>query len=662
MDLKQICKWPFEEYAEKSKVRWKVGVREPVVNGERLLVVDFLKNKKCETHREENSFRVVCFKKSNLVYGITAEGKLSKKVLDFAYTVKWDYPQISEREEKRLKAFFRAEHTNNHQLDNLYHWVEKTNQNMKIQERKKRGELMDEDYRLCPEALPEGLEDYIRREILPQDQVLVYKKGNVRGTCFCCGRQVRARGQRFLQHIHVQCPVCGKMVLCVLETSNAYSADYVGNVVAVQKGTDGETVFFRQWQIQRDMSAQWNDLPRYLNETARYAIRGKKTAKWQREGKDNWFGWSQRYSLKGWTRWYDNRIYDGTYYFYNGGIEEALAGTPMQYADLQGYQEDEHRYKNSIYFLEYHAKYPVIEFLWKAGYRNIVHGKIFGATKENREAIYWQRKKLQDCFKFPLRLLKTRKPEEWTLESVHKVNEIWEHYRGKLSEHLLAAYIKTGLLPKDIAVPMKYAQEAKILKYIGKQAVQRREKAGINSYMANEEIVARDYRDYINECEQLHLDLKDKMILYPKDLQEAHRRTTAQVRFEKNKADQEEFRKVVEDLEQFAWQKGNLFIRPAREQEELRDEGTALHHCVAGYIQRMAKGETAIFFIRKAEEPDAPFYTLELQNKKVIQCRTKDNKSYELSEDVKSFVDMWMEKVVKKGGVKKRKKSKEAAA
>ena len=76
----------------------------------------------------------------------------------------------------------------------------------------------------------------------------------------------------------------------------------------------------------------------------------------------------------------------------------------------------------------------------------------------------------------------------------------------------------------------------------------------------------------------------------------------------------------------------------------------------------MASGETAIFFIRRESGPDKPFYTLELQNKKIIQCRTDHNKSYELDQDVKTFVDMWMEKIVLKGGTKKKKKSKEAAA
>ena len=51
---------------------------------------------------------------------------------------------------------------------------------------------------------------------------------------------------------------------------------------------------------------------------------------------------------------------------------------------------DDKRNKNPIYFLEFHARYPVIEFLWKRGYRRIVHQRIFGANKETRDAIRWQ--------------------------------------------------------------------------------------------------------------------------------------------------------------------------------------------------------------------------------------------------------------------------------
>lgn len=654
MNLKKIKAMPFAAFKEESRVRWKVTVKEPVVDGERILVVDFLSNDGCNAYyREQYSFRIVCGKKSREVKGINHEGKVSDGVLQSLYGYSGDYVLISEREEKALARFLGKDgkKTGNHQIDNLAGWVFQTKKEMKKWERQKRGELMDEDYRLCPEALPDGLIDYIRREVLPTDNTLIYKKGNVRGTCFQCGRQVRASSKRFLQGMRVNCPDCGAEVFCTLEGSSIFQADYVENIVAVQKGSDGKTVFFRQWLLHRDPTAQWERIEDFLHETVRYAIRGKKTAKWQKEGKDHYFMHSERYNLKEWTRWGDNRIYDGSHFFYTGGAEEALQGTVMQYADLEGYLEDHFRRgKNTIYFLEYHAKYPVMEFLWKAGYRRLAHERICGMTKENRNAIRWQRENLKDCFQFPLRLLKLKNPEDWSMDDIETLNNIWAERGNGLTEKEVIAIFQSGIDVKMIRRALPHAGAIKILNYIEKQAVE--------SCLVRAEAMV--YRDYLQECEKLQLDLSNKEILFPKDLRAAHNRTMDQVKFEQNKADQEKFKKAVEGLEKFAWKNGNFIIRPARAQEELQYEGTALHHCVGGYIKRMAEGETAIFFIRRASDPDKPFYTLELKKKKVIQCRTLNNKSYEQDREIKAFVDEWMEKVVMKGGNKK--KAKEAAA
>lgn len=662
MNLKKIQAMPFAPFHEESKVRWKVTVKEPVVDGERLLVVDFLENLSCTAYRRDMpSFRIVCAKKSKEVKGINHEGRIQQKVLNCFSTPMWwynEYVLISPREEEALRRFLKAEKTENHQMDNLCKWIKQTRQEMKKRSMEKRGELMDEDYRLCPEALPEGLIDYIRREVLPEDRVIIYKRGNVNGICTVCGTQVHARGRRFTQSAYATCPNCGARVICVLEDGCAFAANYIENIVAVQKGTDGETVFFRQWLLHRDNSARWEHIEDFLQETVRYAIRGNKTAKWQKQGKESYYMRTERYELDEWTRWQDNRIYDGSYFFYPTGIEEALSGTAMQYADLEGYLEERGHNKNPIYFLEYHARYPVIEFLWKAGYRNIVHNRIFGMDRENRNAILWERKKLKECFKFPLRILKLMPPEEWRLIYIQRVNDLWEKYGGKVTDTEIRLVLQSKVDIQLWSRATTYANAGRILKYIKNQTDKRKEKNPDKRSISQND-TAQAYRDYLQECEQLHLDLHDKEILFPKDLTAAHNRTMEQVKFEKNKADQEKFQKAVEKLEKFAWGEGEFFIRPAREQMELTAEGKALHHCVGGYIKRMAEGETAIFFLRKVSEPDKPFYTLELQKKRVIQCRTEHNASYDRNPDVKNFVDMWMEKVVKKGG---NKKAKEAAA
>lgn len=662
MNLKKIQAMPFAPFHEESKVRWKVTVKEPVVDGERLLVVDFLENLSCTAYRRDMpSFRIVCAKKSKEVKGINHEGRIQQKVLNCFSTLMWwynEYVLISPREEEALRRFLKAEKTENHQMDNLCKWIKQTRQEMKKRSMEKRGELMDEDYRLCPEALPEGLIDYIRREVLPEDRVIIYKRGNVNGICTVCGTQVHARGRRFTQSAYATCPNCGARVICVLEDGCAFAANYIENIVAVQKGTDGETVFFRQWLLHRDNSARWEHIEDFLQETVRYAIRGNKTAKWQKQGKESYYMRTERYELDEWTRWQDNRIYDGSYFFYPTGIEEALSGTAMQYADLEGYLEERGHNKNPIYFLEYHARYPVIEFLWKAGYRNIVHNRIFGMDRENRNAILWERKKLKECFKFPLRILKLMPPEEWSLNDIQRVNDLWEKYGGKVTDTEIRLVLQSKVDIQLWSRATTYANAGRILKYIKNQTDKRKEKNPDKRSISQND-TAQAYRDYLQECEQLHLDLHDKEILFPKDLTAAHNRTMEQVKFEKNKADQEKFQKAVEKLEKFAWGEGEFFIRPAREQMELTAEGKALHHCVGGYIRDMAEEKTAIFFLRKANEPDKPFYTLELQKKRVIQCRTEHNASYDRNPDVKNFVDMWMEKVVKKGG---KKKAKEAAA
>jgi len=657
MNLKKIQAMPFAPFRRESMERWRVTVKEPVVDGERMLVVDFLENTACVSYKRETpSFRIVCGKKSGEVKGITHEGKVQQKVLDSFRRFTGEYAMISPREEEALRRFLKAEKTGNHQLDNLCKWVEQTRQEMKKRSMEERGELMDEDYRLCPEALPGGMIDYIRREVLPKDRVIIYKKGNVQGTCSVCGRKVHARGRRFVQGTRVNCPNCGTGVSCVLENGSVFASNYIENIVAVQKGTDGKTVFFRQWLLHRDNSARWEHIEDFLQETVRYAIRRNKTAKWQKQGKESYYMRTERYELDEWTRWQDNRIYDGSYFFYTGGIEEALSGTAMQYADLEGYLE-EGGYRNAIYFLEYHAKYPVIEFLWKTGYRNIVHNRIFGMDRENRNAILWEREKLKECFKFPLRILKLMPPEEWKLDDVKRANYLWKNYGERITDAEMRMALQSRTDVQSLTGAMPYAGIGKILKYIQKQTEKRKEEKGHTTYTP--EGIIRAYRDYLRECEQLHFDLHDREILFPKDLVAAHDRTMKQIAFEKNKADQEKFQKAVNKLEKFAWQKGGFLIRPAREQMELTAEGKALHHCVGGYIRDMAEEKTAIFFLRKANEPDKPFYTLELQKKRVIQCRTEHNASYDRNPDVKNFVDMWMEKIVKSGG---KKKAKEAAA
>ena len=84
--------------------------------------------------------------------------------------------------------------------------------------------------------------------------------------------------------------------------------------------------------------------------------------------------------------------------------------------------------------------------------------------------------------------------------------------------------------------------------------------------------------------------------------------------------------------------------------DDLKEEGRTLHHCVATYAERVAKGQTMILFVRKVEEPEKPFFTMEWKDHHVVQCRGSHNCA--MPKDVEAFVKAF-EKRMKKGTDKK---------
>lgn len=59
--------------------------------------------------------------------------------------------------------------------------------------------------------------------------------------------------------------------------------------------------------------------------------------------------------------------------------------------------------------------------------------------------------------------------------------------------------------------------------------------------------------------------------------------------------------------------------------EEIVQEGQTLHHCVASYVNRVAKGVTTILFLRRRSAPDRPYMTIEWHEGRLIQIKSKHN-------------------------------------
>jgi len=182
-----------------------------------------------------------------------------------------------------------------------------------------------------------------------------------------------------------------------------------------------------------------------------------------------------------------------------------------------------------------------------------------------------------------------------------------------------------------------------------------------------------DLRDYWNMAVRNGIDLKNPDNYLPKDLHREHdrlvqierdaaiarnneyRRKQAQRQAEIALSNQEKLEKRLKKLEsKYYFEARGLILRPARSGIELVNEGSALNHCVGSYIQSYAEGRTDICFLRKADAPDTPWRTIEIDpnSGRVIQDRGygNDRNSYghglysTLTDDLKKLLeDFWAE-------------------
>lgn len=179
--------------------------------------------------------------------------------------------------------------------------------------------------------------------------------------------------------------------------------------------------------------------------------------------------------------------------------------------------------------------------------------------------------------------------------------------------------------------------------------------------------------DYWRMAARAGTDLQDEHNRLPKDLKREHDRLDQLERIAKNaeakrkKAAQiekhrTEFEKTVAPLEAWSWQDAGICIRPVHTEEELMDEGNTLNHCVGDYGPTVARGDSCIFFIRRADRPDVSWYTLQVELTTLREIQNHGKNNCPPTKEVQEFVNRWLEHVRQLQAARKKRKKKETAA
>jgi len=156
------------------------------------------------------------------------------------------------------------------------------------------------------------------------------------------------------------------------------------------------------------------------------------------------------------------------------------------------------------------------------------------------------------------------------------------------------------------------------------------------------------WRDYLAMCRTTETELKlHKDLLFPADLKKEHDRYAEMKANIKNAAYIEGLAEREDLLVNLTFADNDFIIAPLSNVRDFVNESNELHHCVKTYIERCSKGETNIFVLRKADEPEKPYFTVNIGNDgHLIQNRGSHN--CPPPKEVQDFVRKWLTFVKKK--------------
>lgn len=535
--------------------------------------------------------------------------------------------------------------------------------------------------------VPEDFENWINKEVMSFSHYLFYKainKNEVEAVCSQCKNEmlIDRRQHRVYNNEKGVCPACGKKVTYKAQGKCGRIRDERW-ASYVEKRENG--FLWRSFIVIRIYEKnKYPEYEQYVYESARkfYEFKDKDELI-----SDNYE--YIEYKQSGNTRWChsEGKIMCGQTTLYHRNLTEVWKDTPLKYSALEILSKNTSgkakQYEKGMRKFLIH---PFVEWFIKMGLNNLTE-YVFGSFGYNN-VINYNGKTIYDILKLNkvntrilqqldggweiLRLLQVSQEVGFTF----KAEELQKYYEafGCNTELLKQANRKTTL--------------HKIVRYIEKESENygigdrgKRWNYSFNRYNQREDIrierkqnMAHDWLEYLDWCKALKYDLNNMFIYMPRNFKAVHDRTAKEYqelmdkkaakekkrREREAKRKMEQAKKAMSEIfaenadvkDAFAIKGKGLILRVPQSADEIKEEGSKLHHCVGTYVERVARGETMILFIRKDSDPDTPYYTLEWQNNQVVQCRGSHNKN--MTAEVKAFVEVFEKKMLENIGKKKK--------
>lgn len=322
----------------------------------------------------------------------------------------------------------------------------------------------------------------------------------------------------------------------------------------------------------------------------------------------------------------------GDYEFVELGFENEFGNTFLKYSQFDDFENvgtcPEKFYGDKyFYYMTYlcmYSLYPRIEFLMKAGGYSWVYDLVYNKNK-NRKYIDWSAKNYSDMFrmsKAEIKAFMSCSLSKVLLELYYNegdgmsIIDFCKMFRCYSSEF----HVQLVTLLKDYKISID-----KLNRYFDTHYVMR-DRVNSLFYDASFQI----WRDYIEACENLGVDLDKGNLLFPKDLIAEHDKRIAQIKFSE---DQKLLARAQRSLERrdlrYRFEDERFIIYLPHTCSELVFESNMQDNCVAkNYTKMHFRDETTILFLREKEKINESFYTIEIRGNVVVQKKGYHNDVY----------------------------------
>ena len=551
------------------------------------------------------------------------------------------------------------------------------------------------------ETIPDLVSDKIRLELHRKYRsgYIFYRRHKWGADCYCtnCLNRFQARydldpvipknadfiylAEILYHNTTVTCPMCGVKVTAKAEGKGRKRLFHWSPVAVWSFADDGQTVYIVCGEIfggfgRRDIGSK-REYPIPIDEmekcysgsewSTHWIVRlrpGEVKAARRAYGVMNTDYFTEKDLKEPWD--YCGSIYNICHYFTHYNIS-VLKDTFLKYS-YEVYNR--YLFDYTIKFMEYSALYPSVEMLCKSGFHEIIEdivdyrahckreinlsgtkpAEIF-RTDSNKAAALMRYGRENDLVNYPgIDILAVIKM--WKLLLKFNPKAKIEEAQDVCVKFKLSMVVGYGYSDHDMVKCRNFALFEKCCRKVGLSPVK------IGNYLEKQDITIILYMDYVNECEQLGFDLSDSIINRPKDFAAAHERTASAVRTrieeEKARANEgrrnEYRRKIYPALcDTFEYSDSRYSIIVPTCCKDIFDEARQQRNCVAGYAERHISGSTIILFLRKTDDMNTSFGTLEIgknggsKTYYFRQAYAAENK--QLPKAAKKWLDRWLEGV-----------------